>query len=152
MNYDFELKYHASKANVVVDALSRKSLHMFLMMIEEHKLLEKFRDLNISVSLKPHCLYASKLRIQCDLKDQIRQTLETDKFLKSPKSRFQIEQIEHFHIDEKGAVTYKGSLCVPNNEELRNNILSEVYCSKFTYILVQPRCIKTLGSCFGGMG
>ena len=46
---------------------------MSLMMIEEHKLLEELRDLNISVSLKPHCLYASELRIEFDLKDQIRQ-------------------------------------------------------------------------------
>ena len=50
-NFDFELKHRASKANMVADTLSRKSLHISLMMIEEHKLLEKFRDLNISVSL-----------------------------------------------------------------------------------------------------
>ena len=68
-DYDFELKYHAGKANVVDDALSRKSLHMSLMMIEEHKLLEEFRDLNILVSLQPHCIYASELRIECDLRD-----------------------------------------------------------------------------------
>ena len=68
-DYDFELKYHVGKANLVGDALSRKSLHMSLMMIEEHKLLEEFRDLNISVSLKPHRIYASELRIECDLRD-----------------------------------------------------------------------------------
>ena len=48
------------------------------------------------------------------------------------KSRLQIEQIEHFHIDEKGVVIYEGRLCVPNNKELRNNILSEAHCNKFT--------------------
>ena len=72
-NYDFELKNHAGKANVVADALSRKSLCMSLLMIEEHKLLEKFTDLKISVSLRPHCLSASELRIECDLRDQIRE-------------------------------------------------------------------------------
>ena len=51
---DFDLKYHAGKANMVTDALSRKSLHISLMMIEKYKLLEKFRDLKISVFLKPH--------------------------------------------------------------------------------------------------
>ena len=67
-DYDFELKYHVSNANVVADTLSRKSLHVSLMMIEEYKLLEKFRDLNILVSLQPHCIYASELRIECDLR------------------------------------------------------------------------------------
>jgi hypothetical protein len=32
-DYDFELKYHLGKANVVADALSRKSLHVSTMMI-----------------------------------------------------------------------------------------------------------------------
>ena len=71
-DYNFELKYYANKANVVTNVLNRKSLHMSLMMIEEHK-LKKFKDLKIFVSLKPYCLYASKLRIECNLKDQIRQ-------------------------------------------------------------------------------
>ena len=88
-DYDFKFKYHAGKASIVADALSRKSLHMSLIMIEEHKLLKAFRDLKISVSLKPHCLYASELRIECDLRDQIRQAQESDKFLKSLKNRLQ---------------------------------------------------------------
>ena len=67
-DYDSELKFYAGKANVVADMLTRKSLHMSLMMIEEHK-LEKFRDLKILVSLRPYCLYASELRIECDLRD-----------------------------------------------------------------------------------
>ena len=117
---------------MVVDALSRKSLHMSLMMIEEHKLLEEFRDLNISVSLQPHCIYASELRIECDLKNQIRQAQENHEFLKSLKNRIQTEQLEHFHVDQKGTVTYEGRLCVPNNEKLRNKILSGAHCSKFT--------------------
>ncbi|MCI59574.1 hypothetical protein A2U01_0116194, partial [Trifolium medium] len=31
-DYDFELSYHPVKANVVADALSRKSLHMSSLM------------------------------------------------------------------------------------------------------------------------
>ena len=100
--YDFKLKYHVGKANVVTNALSRKSLHMSLMMIEEHKLLEKFRDLKISVSLKPHCLYTSDIRVECDLRDQIMQAQESDEFLKSLKNRIQTEQLEHFQLIKKG--------------------------------------------------
>jgi hypothetical protein len=33
-DFDFQLSYHPGKANVVVDALSRKSLHMFALMVK----------------------------------------------------------------------------------------------------------------------
>ena len=42
-DYDFNLKYHSGKANVVVDALNRKSLHMSSSMVQEMNLIEKFK-------------------------------------------------------------------------------------------------------------
>ena len=38
-DYDFELSYHPGKANVVADALSRKSLHMSALMVKELELV-----------------------------------------------------------------------------------------------------------------
>lgn len=50
-DYDFELSYHPSKANIVANALSKKSLHMFVMMVKELQLIEEFRDVNFSVEV-----------------------------------------------------------------------------------------------------
>jgi len=50
-DYEFKLQYHLRKANVVVDALSRKMLHVSTIMLQEMDLLEKFRDLNISLNV-----------------------------------------------------------------------------------------------------
>jgi len=41
-DYDFELLYHSGKANVVVDALSRKRVQMSTLMMKELELIEKF--------------------------------------------------------------------------------------------------------------
>jgi len=46
-DYDFELLYHLGKANVMVDALSRKTVHTAHLMIKEVELLEKFRDMKL---------------------------------------------------------------------------------------------------------
>ena len=47
-DYDFELSYHPGKANVVADALSRKSLHISALMVREMGLLEQFRDISLA--------------------------------------------------------------------------------------------------------
>jgi len=39
-DYDFQLSYHPGKANVVADALSRKSLPMSAFMVKELELIE----------------------------------------------------------------------------------------------------------------
>ena len=50
-DYEFDLNYHPNKANVVVDALSKKSLNASWMMIKEIELVESFRDLNLGISV-----------------------------------------------------------------------------------------------------
>ncbi|PNX66156.1 hypothetical protein L195_g062923, partial [Trifolium pratense] len=50
-DYDFTLLYHPGKANVVADALSRKTIHISAMMAKELELIEKFRDLNLNMEL-----------------------------------------------------------------------------------------------------
>lgn len=46
-DYDFCLNYHPGKANMVANALSRKSLHMSMLMVHELRLIERFRDMSL---------------------------------------------------------------------------------------------------------
>ena len=70
-DYDFGLSYHLGKANVVADALSRKSLHISAMMMQEQRLLEEFRDLDLAVERRPKSLYLGTLQITNDFIDRI---------------------------------------------------------------------------------
>jgi hypothetical protein len=49
-DFDFDLKYHPGKVNVVADALSRKALAQAEIMMHTCKLYEKFRDLNLETT------------------------------------------------------------------------------------------------------
>ncbi|PNX84001.1 hypothetical protein L195_g040052 [Trifolium pratense] len=51
--YDFELNYHIGEANVVADALSRKTLHMLALATREIRLIEGFRDHSLVCVRKP---------------------------------------------------------------------------------------------------
>jgi len=46
-DYDYELLLHTGKPNVVANALSRKMVHVAHMMINELKLIERFRDIKL---------------------------------------------------------------------------------------------------------
>lgn len=50
-DYDFTLKYYSGKANMVADALSRKSVYMAIMMLREEQLLKEFMNLSLEVSI-----------------------------------------------------------------------------------------------------
>ena len=52
-DYEFELKYHPRKANVVANTLSRKYLSIAWMMIKEIELIESFKDLNLGIFITP---------------------------------------------------------------------------------------------------
>ena len=72
-DYDFELSYHPNKANVVADALSRKSLHISALMVREMDLLEQFRDLSLACEVTPNSVRLGVLRITNELVGYIRE-------------------------------------------------------------------------------
>ena len=69
--YNFGLNYHPGKANMVVDALSQKSLHASWMMVKEAKLVESFKDLNLGLTLTPSSIRLNHMVVMSDFKGQI---------------------------------------------------------------------------------
>ena len=70
-DYDLEIHYHLGKANVVVDALSRKNYcHALITESVPPELKEEIDDFQLEILL--HDLL-NELRIQYDLTDRIRQ-------------------------------------------------------------------------------
>jgi len=72
-DYDLELLYHLGKANIVVDALSRKTVHATHLMIKKVELLEMFSDMKLQVELGSESNRCSTLTISSDFLDSIRE-------------------------------------------------------------------------------
>ena len=71
-DYDFELSYHPNKANVVANPLSRKSLHIYALMVRELDLLKQFRDFILVCEVTPNNARLGALRITSELLGEIR--------------------------------------------------------------------------------
>jgi len=75
--------------SVVADALSRKFLHIFALMVREMDLLDQFRDLSLACEVTPNNVRLGTLRITSELLGDIMEGHKTDTFLKT-----QLEVIE----------------------------------------------------------
>ena len=70
-DFDFQFSYHPGKANVVADALSRKTLHMSALMVKELKLIEQFRDLSLVSELTPDGVRLGMLKLTSNILEEI---------------------------------------------------------------------------------
>lgn len=124
---DFVLKYHPGKANMVVDALIRKSLHMFALMIYEMALLESFRDRNLKVKSRRIWLVLSHIQVSSSLRDSIRQAQKFNSYMQDMKGQ------PGFSEDGDGIICFNDRICVPQDKDLKNQFLvhpgsTKMYC------------------------
>lgn len=67
------MSFHPGKANVVADALRRKSLHMSMFMIRELQLIEQFRDLSLLCKRTYNSVKLGMLRLTSGILEEIRE-------------------------------------------------------------------------------
>jgi hypothetical protein len=117
-DYNLEVHYHPGKANVVADALSRKSHCSAL-----PSLFGKGFNLM-------HPVVLHNITVSCSLQSQVIEGQKTDDGIFHIKRKMQEEPTKHFRVDEKGILWLKDRLVVPKDRELRNRILKEAHDSK----------------------
>ena len=123
--YDLGIKYHPGKANVVVDALSRRS-HVSQLLVDSmpFELCEEFDKLNLRIVANTE---ATEMDVGSNLLQEIRKGQLEDEKIQEMKHNIKEEKSPGFLEDEEGVLWYKGRICVPNIKELKDKILREAH-------------------------
>ena len=129
-DYDMRLNYHTGKANVVADALSRKS-HVNTLMTGElpKELAEDLRELCLEIVPRG---YVAALEIRSTLMDKIREAEKTDKEVAEIKERMSKGKAKGFREDEHDTLWFEDRVYVPNDQEIRKLILQEAHDSPYS--------------------
>jgi hypothetical protein len=93
-DYNLQVHYHPGKANVVADALSRKS-HC-------HSLVES--DFHLSRLLHPVVLH--HITVSCTHKSRIIELQKTDTDIFHIKRKMKEQELKHFRVDEDGVLWF----------------------------------------------
>ncbi|WVZ97228.1 hypothetical protein U9M48_042778, partial [Paspalum notatum var. saurae] len=124
-DYDMEIHYHPGKANVVADALSRKSYaNMALGFQMPYELCEEFERLSLGFL---HHTTAAAFEAKPTLEQEIWEHQKDDEKLQEIRELLKIGKAPHFREGEHGTLWYKNRICVPNVDNIRKLILSEAH-------------------------
>ena len=125
-DYDCVIDYHPRKANVVADALSRKSV-------------QTLQALNAYFSLLDDGTIVAELIEKPNLLNRVLEAQKSDEKISAIVRQNREGKEPKFSMNEDGFLYYRDRVCVPNDDELKKSILEEAHNGSFA---MQPSSTK----------
>ena len=118
-DHDCIIDYHPKKANVVADALSRKTVVAMSLQYSDWRLADDGSML-------------AQLKAQPVLKKMIIDVLKNDEELQKKLQMVRDGVETEFSVKEAGGLYFQNKLCVPDDKELKKKLLFEAHNMVFT--------------------
>ena len=112
-DYDCMMDYHPGKANVVADALSRKSM-------------QTLRSLNAHLSLSDDGTIVAELIARPEMLNRVLEAQKRDEKISAIVKHIGDGKETKSEVKEDGSLYYKDRVCVPNDCELKKAILEDM--------------------------
>jgi hypothetical protein len=129
-DYDLGINYHPGKANVVANALSRRS-HVSQLVVDSmpFELWEEFNKLNLMIVTS---MEATEMEVGSNLLQEIQKGQVEDEKIQEIKCNIKEEKSLGFLEDEEGVLWNKGRICMPSIKELKDKVLHEAHESAYS--------------------
>ena len=113
-DYDCTIDYHPNKANVVEDALSRKSTgSLAYMKTIQLPLMVELRELGVELGMHASRELFASFQLRPILVDQILEAQLEDPYLVSMRKKVEEGEQSDFAIRDDGALVIGSRLCLP---------------------------------------
>jgi hypothetical protein len=125
-DYDLEIHYHPRKANVVADALSRKTCcHCLTERAPDTTLYQEMEKLNLGIVQG----ILTNVKLESVLLQRIIDAQIIDKGMKYIHVKMEAGKANCFRKDNQGVIWFKDRIVVPKDVEVRQQILDEAHLS-----------------------
>ncbi|RVW78955.1 RNA-directed DNA polymerase-like [Vitis vinifera] len=133
------------KANVVANALSRKFASPLAAIRGcQRQLLEDLRSLQVHIRVLDSGALVANFRVQPDLVRRIKALQNNDLNLVQLMEEVKKDSKPDFVLLDDGILRFRTRLCVPNNGDLRRELLEEAHCSGLAIHLGGTKMYKDL--------
>ena len=132
-DYDCSINYHPGKANVVADALSRKSSSCLATLLTTQKeIIDDLERMGIEIVKGDSQAFMASLTIQPTLIERIKTSQVDDAQIVNIIAEVQEEKRPEFNVSNDGVLWFGNRLCAPNDFALKKEIMGEAYCTLYS--------------------